>query len=90
MEDITSYRLQILVNDGEDEDNSYFVNLYLDVPNIMGFYLSDETIEYREVKCIVCLIPGGSVIVKHEPHIEKYLLNRFCKDLVMHEELNEN
>ena len=75
---MTTYRLKLYAE--TDEDVTMWMELYLDVETITGFYipLSDED----EEPSINIFIGDSPITIKQEDHIIDYLYNRFAKNAV--------
>ena len=75
---MTTYRLKLYAE--TEEDITMWMDLYLDVETITGFYipLSDED----EEPSINIFIGDNPITIKQEDHIIDYLYNRFAKNAV--------
>ena len=75
---MTTYRVKLYAE--TDEDVTMWMELYLDVEIITGFYipLSDED----EEPSINIFIGDAPINIKQEDHIIDYLYNRFAKNAV--------
>ena len=75
---MTTYRLKLYAE--TDEDVTMWMELYLDVETITGFYipLSDED----EEPSINIFIGDNPITIKQEDHIIDYLYNRFVINAV--------
>ena len=75
---MTTYKLKLYAE--TEEDVTMWMELYLDVETIAGFYipLSDED----EEPSINIFIGDAPITIKQEDHIIDYLYNRFVKNAV--------
>ena len=78
------YKLQIWLTGDEGKPN-YWQNFYLDVNSIIGFFIQEEKGNEMPEEDSICLMyrSGECDTIKREDHIEKYLLEQFCSELVV-------
>lgn len=80
------YKLQIWLGGDEDKgEKPEFRDIFFDVTRITGFYIPDDEPEMEGVKAINIFFDGDFMTVKQEPHITKYLTDKFVKKAVCHE-----
>lgn len=75
---MTPFKLQIWLGGSEDiGDAGEFRDVYFDVEKISGFYIPDEIDEMMPSRAINVFFEGDFMTIKQEPHILKYLKQRF-------------
>jgi len=80
---MTVYKLQIWLGVTEDiGDMGEFRDLYFDVEKISGFYIPDDIEEMLPEKAINVFFEGDFMTIKQEPHILKYLRDKFGKAII--------
>jgi len=75
---MTVYKLQIwLAGDETLGEKNEFRDFHFDVEKISGFYIPNDEPEMLPNKSICVFIEGDWIGIKQEPHILKYLKERF-------------
>ena len=78
------YKLKMSIySDDSDEDlKTVWEDFYLDVESIIGFRVPDlEFTKKRDQGCFV-YIQGDVFVIKSEPHIMKYLVDKFVNKAI--------
>lgn len=71
------YKLKIVTYD-EEENETFIKDLYLDVDKISGFYIPDTRDDEMHLGLQINIFVDGYLMsILQEPHITKYLTERF-------------
>lgn len=68
------FKLKLLADDGSGED---WLDLYLDVNTIQGFFIPYK--EDNEEPCLNIFVGGDIITILQEEHIKNWLVNNFVK-----------
>jgi len=68
---MNNYKLQVLVQ--PDEGDSTFKDLFLNIDEVLGFYIPDDP----EFDIVNLFFSGYVMTVLQEPHLIDYLTHRF-------------
>lgn len=80
---MNNMKVQVLLEDDNDS-KFHWVDFYFDADDIKGFYVDFNVEDFGilEDKVITIFLSGGSMIIKPEPIIESYLMERFVKPIL--------
>ena len=72
-------KLQIWDTKDEITDEGEFRNFYFDVSKVSGWFIPTDNEEMEGEEAINILFEGDMITVKQEPHLIKYLSEKFVE-----------